>query len=146
MLRLLHVSCGIPVTPQVELRDAAGRFIARVDLEVDATGEIQEYDGAGHRTAAVLRKDLARERRLADIGRTRRAWTASDLLFRPDDILAPIARSLSTTISADPWRALLADSLYTETGHQAFSQRLHRSLKWVQKVAYLPDQPTFGPT
>lgn len=46
-MRVLHQAAEIPVTPQQEIFDEAGRFIARADLRIDGTRRIHEYDGAG---------------------------------------------------------------------------------------------------
>ncbi|MFT4263514.1 MAG: hypothetical protein QM572_09045 [Nocardioides sp.] len=124
MLRLLHVSCGVVVTPQVDLFDERGRFVARVDLMVDETGQIQEYDGAQHRDAVVQLDDLARERRLADIGRTRRAYVARHLLQTPEVVLEPIGAVTGRRLSVRPWRDLLESSLYRDPGRAEFSRRL----------------------
>jgi hypothetical protein len=124
MLRLLHVVCGVRVTPQVDVRDARGRFVARIDLVVDATGQLQEYDGARHREADVHARDLARERRLTDVGLQRRGYVARDLLHDPEAILAPIEVAAERTISAQPWRDLLAASLYRPAGRATFERRL----------------------
>lgn len=90
MSRMLHVVCGVAVTPQVDLFDHHGRFIARAGLVVDETGQIQEYDGAQHREADVQASDLRRERGLADIARPRRGHVAKDLLRTPELVLQPI--------------------------------------------------------
>jgi len=47
-----HQAAEIPVTPQQEIFDERGRFIARADLRIDGTRRIYEYDGARHREAA----------------------------------------------------------------------------------------------
>ncbi|MBO1754783.1 hypothetical protein [Allobranchiibius sp. CTAmp26] len=69
-LRLLLRAAGVPVTPQVVIRDDAGHFVARVDLLVDGTRTIVEFDGllkyrgAGNSEALVneKRRELALQR------------------------------------------------------------------------------------
>ncbi|WP_300681794.1 hypothetical protein [Nocardioides sp.] len=124
MLRMLHVVCGVRVTPQVDITDEHGRFVARIDLMVESTGQFQEYDGAQHREADVQVRDLARERRLADAGFHRRGYVAQDLLNDPEGILAPIEAAARRRISAQPWRDLLAGSLYRPAGRAAIERRL----------------------
>jgi hypothetical protein len=63
-MRVLHLAAEIPVTPQHEIFDERGRFIARADLRIGGTRRIHEYDGAGHREADVHEVDLERDRAL----------------------------------------------------------------------------------
>jgi len=143
-LRLLHSSSGIAVTPQVEIRDGAGQFVARADLVVTRTGQIQEYDGAQHRDAAVHRSDLARERRLADVGLQRRGWTATDLLNAPESVVAPIARALGESIPVQPWRSLVWNSLHRPGGRNELCRSLRPGLVWSdarESVAVRPVPP-----
>lgn len=125
MLRLLHVVCGIDVDPQVELFDSVGRFVARADLLVRGTRLLQEYDGAQHRDAAEHRRDLRRERGLADIGAWRRGYTAVDVMDHSPQILRAAADALGIAPppSAAPWVTLLGDSLRTGPGRRAFLKR-----------------------
>jgi hypothetical protein len=44
IMRVLHRAAEIPLTPQQEIFDEAGRFIARADLRIDGTRRIHEYD------------------------------------------------------------------------------------------------------
>ena len=64
IMRVLHQAAEIPVTPQQEIFDEQGRFIARADLRIDGTRRIHEYDGAEHREADVHEVDLERDRAL----------------------------------------------------------------------------------
>ena len=129
-LRLLHTSCGIPVTPQVELHDAHGRFVARADLVVGPTGQLQEYDGAVHREAEVHRRDLARERRIADARLVRRGWTARDLLITPEEVVAPVAEAWGRRISVGPWKTLVWHSLHRPGGRRELCRSLRPGLIW----------------
>jgi hypothetical protein len=64
IMRVLHQAAEIPVTPQQEIFDEEGRFIARSDLRIDGTRRIHEYDGARHRGADIHEVDLERDRAL----------------------------------------------------------------------------------
>ena len=50
LLRVLHRMCAVPVEPQHEVRDAAGRFVARGDLWLVGSRMLHEYDGEGTAT------------------------------------------------------------------------------------------------
>lgn len=130
MLRVLHVVAGVDVEPQVEIMHPDGGLAGRVDLLVVGSPMAQEYDGGEHRKKARHRRDLKREQRLADAEVVRRGWVAADLLFRPDDVLAPVARFLGRRLSSEPWRLLLRDSLWTQAGRDRFAARLGRELTW----------------
>jgi len=126
MLRLLHVVCGIDVVPQHVVVDAAGRFAGRADLWVRGTRLLQEYDGARHREAAEHRRDLERERRIADAGGVRRGYTARTVIDHPYEILRPAAEALGLAVvpSAAPWLTLLAGSLRVPSGRRRFLDRV----------------------
>lgn len=67
-LRLVCVDAGIPVTPQVWMSDDRGRF-ARVDLLVDGTRVILEFDGiAKYDDPEEARREKIREHRLHRLG------------------------------------------------------------------------------
>ncbi|MEO6018993.1 MAG: type IV toxin-antitoxin system AbiEi family antitoxin domain-containing protein [Knoellia sp.] len=62
---------GIPVTPQVEIRDSFGNFVARVDFLVDGENVIVEFDGKVKFEAGdpeVLWAEKKREDRLRRLG------------------------------------------------------------------------------
>lgn len=67
-MRVLHRAADIEVEPQRVIHDAAGRFVARADLWLVGTRRISEYDGEVHRDLATHRRDLDRDRRLAEAG------------------------------------------------------------------------------
>lgn len=130
MLRLLHRLIGVAVTPQVNITDALGRFIARGDLLVDGTRTLHEYDGAGHRDAAQHRRDLRRERDLLSAGYARRGYTADVLVRNPRAVLRDCELTLGQTL--DPAgvlqrQQLLARSLMTRTGRRFVLRRLGRA-------------------
>lgn len=68
-LRLVCRAADIAVTPQVSLGDERGPF-ARVDLLVDGTNVVLEFDGLGKyaRDPEALRKEKVREQRLHRAG------------------------------------------------------------------------------
>ena len=78
VLRLFHRSrWRSRSTPQVELFDADGDFVARADLLVNGTKYVHEYDGAVHTSDKEQhRTDLRRERGWAGIGVRPRGYTA----------------------------------------------------------------------
>ncbi|MCM0618981.1 hypothetical protein [Nocardioides bruguierae] len=126
LLRLLHLAAGAQVTPQVELR-AGGTFLGRVDLLLDGTCCVHEYDGEHHRDAAQHRSDLRRDRRLQPRYQ-RRGYVLDDLLNRPADVLADIDSALGRPW--DPtrlarWKRLVSNSMYGE-GYGRLIQRWRR--------------------
>lgn len=79
-MRVLHLAAEIPVTPQYEIFDPRGNFVARADLLVDGTRRIHEYDGAGHRSAEAQDADLSRSRALSRAHWDRHGFTSRHLL------------------------------------------------------------------
>jgi hypothetical protein len=70
ILRVSIVLAGFP-TPEVnfEIRDAGGRFVARVDLAWPRARVVIEYEGDHHRTdRAQWQRDLRRVEALQDLG------------------------------------------------------------------------------
>lgn len=114
ILRLMHTTAGVAVTPQaVVLDDALGQI--RADLLVDGTRLLQEYDGGHHRNLETYRSDRARDARLAEAGWLRRGWTAPDVARHPEAVLLQAWTAKGTTPDARklrPWRRLWADSLF----------------------------------
>lgn len=70
MLRLLIVGAGLPEPElQVEVRDAAGAFVARLDTGWPALRVGVEYDGQQHRVDdRQYARDIERHRRLEEAG------------------------------------------------------------------------------
>lgn len=110
----LHLT-GLPMPePQVTVRDAHGRFVARVDgwmhegavaLEADGRGKyllglpalstdvgVAADDVAAHVRDRLLRQAV-RQRRLEDLGVTVVRWTTGDITSRPQAVAARIARA-----------------------------------------------------
>jgi very-short-patch-repair endonuclease len=79
-LRLALVLAGLDPVPQHVVRDAAGRFVARVDLALPALRIAIEYDGrAVHEREDVFTSDRRRANDLARLGWTVLRFTAADL-------------------------------------------------------------------
>lgn len=126
-LRLLHVSAGIAVTPQVDLFGRDRRHIARADLLIDGTQTVHEYDGAHHRTPEQHRKDLRRDAERAFNGYVKRGFAAPDLLFRPARILTFAHHAIGEPMSSkapSAWGRMLAESMLTASGMEALEARL----------------------
>ena len=91
----VHLSLGIPVQPQVVIRDRSGNFVARVDLWVEGTGVVVEFDGRVKYTEGgpeALFAEKRREDRLRRLGYVVVRVTWSDL-GRPDRVIAWIRQA-----------------------------------------------------
>lgn len=123
LLRLLHVSCGVEVEPQYELRDHEGEVFGRADLWLVGTDAVHEFDGDEHERAARRVKDRRRDRRIDRAGKVRRGYTAGDLLQRSVTVLEDIDRALGRPhdpARIRPWHDELRRSLFTAAGRAAF--------------------------
>jgi very-short-patch-repair endonuclease len=94
-LRLHLAALGISVVPQVVIRDEMGDFVARVDLWVEGTGVVVEFDGRvkyAEGGADVLFAEKRREDRLRRLGYVvvRVVWAD---LFRPERVVAWIRQA-----------------------------------------------------
>jgi very-short-patch-repair endonuclease len=93
-LRLLLVMARLPrPQAQVSLYDDAGNFLGRPDFYYPLHGLALEYDGAHHREN--LTGDNRRQNRLVDAGYRLLRFTAADVLFAPDSVVAIVRRALS---------------------------------------------------
>ena len=115
IMRVLFRAADLEVEPQRVIHDSGGRFVARADLWLVGTRRIAEYDGEVHRDQATHRRDLDRDRRLAEAGWQRYGYTAVDLLQGGGGVIASADALLGR--SWDPrrlqrWRALVQDSSY----------------------------------
>ena len=113
-------------TPDFEVYDERGVFVARGDLWVRGTKSLHEYDGAVHRDRRTHVKDLARERGLANIGWTRRGYTSGDLLGRSHVMLREADAALGRAHDPrrlDPWLDALRESLFTSSGRTRLLRR-----------------------
>jgi very-short-patch-repair endonuclease len=138
IMRVLHRAAGIPVTPQHEVVDDFGRFVARVDLRIDGTRRAHEYDGADHREAEVHEQDLARDRRLLGAGWQRHGFTSRQLLSSGAEIIADADRLLGRTwdprrLSA--WQHLVEHSLYGRSGRARAYRQWQRTRPAAKPVA-----------
>jgi len=69
VLRLAMLDFGLPVpTPQLEVLDPRGRFVARLDFGWEEERVGIEYDGAVHRESDVHSRDLRRHNELRSEG------------------------------------------------------------------------------
>ncbi len=96
-LRVLLVLAGLVPEAQYAVRDAAGAFVARVDLAFVEQRVAVEYDGAWHGAAGQFAKDRRRLNRLVAAGWTVLHVTAEDMR----DPAALIAR-LEALLAAAP--------------------------------------------
>lgn len=127
LLRVLHVVCGVPVEPQRVVRDADDVFVARGDLHLLGSRTIHEYDGADHRDRTVHRRDLARDRRLANAGWVRRGYTDREVLSQASLILRDADHALGRPhrpARVRAWHRLLRESMFTPEGRAAGTPRL----------------------
>lgn len=127
VLRLLHVSAGVEVEPQHEIRTSGGTFVARADPWLVGTRRIHEYDGADHRDGETHRTDLARERRLVDERWQRCGYTSREVLRRGGEIIASADAALHRPWHPGrltAWRTLVAGSLYGSAGRRRVLNRL----------------------
>ncbi len=129
LLQQFHRVLEVPFTPQAEIVDGAGRFVARVDLLVDGTTEVHEYDGVHHRDGRQHRDDLRRDRDLLGAGYSRRGFVLDDLLNHAGAVMHEIDRALGR--AHDPrrlteWRRLVENSMYSETGRERMMNRWRR--------------------
>jgi len=130
IMRVLHRAAEIPVTPQHELVDQFGHFVARADLLIDGTPRLHEYDGAVHRDADVHESDLARDRALLSAKFERYGFTSRQLLKGGAAIIADVDRLLGRPW--DPrrlaaWNQLIEHSFYGRAGRARAYQHWRRA-------------------
>ncbi len=138
ILRMFHRVADVPVEPQVTIVDSDGAFVARADLVVVATGDLHEYDGAVHDVAGQRVRDLRRSRRLSEVRRVRRGFTASDLVTHPAVTLQELDRIVGR--HHDPgrlhaWLTYLNESCLTATGRRRLQNRWRTARHWSQTPA-----------
>lgn len=129
VLREFHRHVGAAVTPQFEVHNAGGRFVARGDLRLDGTTVLHEYDGDRHLEVVRQRADLRRARRLLAAGWDRRGYASRDLLHGTRDVLADVDRTLGRTHEVarlQPWHATLRTSALTAAGRARLARQLCR--------------------
>lgn len=97
-LRLRMVLAGLSPVPQFEVRDAAGRFLARVDLAFPESRVAIEYDGREvHERSDVFVRDRQRQNALLAAGWLVLRYTAQDLRLRPDAVVAEVLQAARRT-------------------------------------------------
>lgn len=97
ILRLLLLDGGLPM-PEVNINiyDAFGVHIARVDLLFRAAKVVVEYDGDQHRTDRIqFARDVQRGSDLAASGYLVLRFTASDVFGRPNYVIATVRAALA---------------------------------------------------
>lgn len=88
-LRLRFHDAGLPPpTPQVEIRDARGRFLGRGDLALEELRFLAEYDGEEWHGPEQEPADLARRERIAAAGWTVRTFRRAQVFGRGQDAIA----------------------------------------------------------
>lgn len=127
LLRILHVVCEVPVEPQHELWHE-GRFVARGDLRLKGADVFHEYDGEVHRLdKATHRRDLRRDRDIANSGWLRRGYTDVEVLYQALGVLRDADLSLGRPHEPErilAWYDLLRESCFTPAGRRLLLKRL----------------------
>ncbi len=129
VLRLLHVTCGIAVEPQVTILDPQGAFIARADLRVNGTRRLPEYDGGVHREREQHQADLIREKALSREGWERYGYVAKEILGNPDRVLRDAEEALGVPHEVGRlagWRPRVGESSLSAEGRARLWRRLAR--------------------
>lgn len=94
-LRMILIAGGLPrPVTQYEVRDHAGRQVARLDLAYPRARLGMEYDGDQHRTREAFRRDLRRLNALRVNGWSVLRFTAADLR-RPVQVVATVRAALT---------------------------------------------------
>jgi very-short-patch-repair endonuclease len=94
VLRLLLRSAGLAPVPQYVVRDADGRFLARVDLAFPEQRVAVEYDGAWHGKPGQLARDRRRLNALVAAGWTVLHVTAADM-HQPESVVRAVCALLA---------------------------------------------------
>lgn len=98
-LRLVLVLGGLPrPAVQLDVLDAAGRFLGRPDLLYPDARLAIEYDGATHQDN--LGADLRRQNRLQNAGYLLLRYTAADVYQRPETIIDQVRGQLAARRAA----------------------------------------------
>lgn len=97
VLRVNLVQAKLYPTPQVEVYDANGIFVGRLDLAFEEERVAVEYDGAWHGSPEQQWRDLARRQRLRECGWTVIVVTADELYNSPDKVVARVRSALRGT-------------------------------------------------
>lgn len=93
-LRLVLLAAGFgPFASNLELSEADGSFVARVDLAIPRLRIAIEYEGDHHRDPVQWRKDMARRRRIEALGWIYIPATQADL-DDPRRLIADLASAV----------------------------------------------------
>ena len=96
--RALWISAGLPPPTQQAVIRREGRFVARVDFLWDDARLVVEVDGMGkYDDPNALRDEKRRQNELVALGYTVLRFTWSDILDRPDHVVAHIHRFMINT-------------------------------------------------
>jgi very-short-patch-repair endonuclease len=99
VLRLALIEADLPVTPQVEIRDAAGGLIARSDLGIPELRIAIEFDDAHHFTETQQRADVRRVQLMQRQDWIVLRYTAADITRRLPQTIAEIRLTVSARAS-----------------------------------------------
>lgn len=95
LTRALIIEAGLPVpTPQVEIFDSGGRFIARGDLAYEDLKIVIEYDGYHHLTLEGQRRDARRRGELGLANWLIVTVVPADIHW-PQQLIAKVSRALA---------------------------------------------------
>jgi hypothetical protein len=101
MTRLVIVLSGLPApTPQFNVYDKQGFFVARADLKAFGVLAAFEYDGGGHDEPVTHARDVKRWRDLRREGYEVFPYTARELFRTPQLIVVDYQRALGLPIDA----------------------------------------------
>ena len=91
-MRWQLIQSGLPApVAQFEVRDRAGRFVARVDFAYPELKVAVEFDGSWH--WSQRREDDRRRQRLRELGWTVLVFSADDVYQHPMEMAAAVARA-----------------------------------------------------
>lgn len=129
ILRQLYALSGIPVEPQQSIFDAQGNFVARADLRILGSDRYPEYVGESHRDRDRHRRDLAREKGMARIGKERYGYTAPEIIHSPELVIRDAEDALG--LVPDPgrltfWSEEFEKSSMSKAGQRALNRRVSR--------------------
>lgn len=131
VLRVFHHVMEVPVESQVNLYDQQGRHLGRADLVVKGTTIVHEYDGAHHRTGRQHAVDLRRERGWTGTSYQRRGFVLDDLLNHAVVLMHELDRVMArphSLVRIRAWRALVAESMFSERGRARVMNRWRRQM------------------
>lgn len=90
--RVLWLTAALPPPSQQAVIRRDGRFVARVDFRWEGARLVVEVDGMGkYEDPSALRDEKRRQNELVALGYTVLRFTWSDILARPDRVVAQVA-------------------------------------------------------